>query len=204
VAGSEPGAASRDLPVSDDPTATLPDLLRPGLDIVFVGINPSLYSVQQGHYFARKINRFWPCFSRSRLSEPVRRGLGVAMLEPRHDTILPDYGFGFTDLVKRATPNVTGLRPEELVQGAALLRDKLARLAPRRVCIHGVTIYRALAPLLGLGKAPIVLGPQAPTIGGAALFVVPNPSPANAHFTPAQQVEWYDRLAALADMPEKA
>jgi TDG/mug DNA glycosylase family protein len=187
--------------VTPDAAATLPDLLRPGLDIVFVGINPSVYSVQQGHYFARKINRFWPCFSLSVLSAPVRRGLGVARLQPIHDVLLPDYGFGFTDLVKRATPNVTGLTPQEMAAGAAVLRDKLARFRPRPVCIHGVTIYRALAPLLALesGKAPVTLGPQAPTIGGAALFLVPNPSPANAHFTPKQQVEWYDRLAAFRD-----
>lgn len=175
--------------------ATLPDLLRDGLDIVFVGINPSLYSVEQGHYFARKINRFWPCFSRSRLSETARRGLRVAVLEPRHDRFLPDYGFGFTDLVKRPTANVRDLRPGELAGGASAMIEKLARFRPRIVCFHGVTIYRAVAPALGLPIAGFALGAQSHRIGASALFVVPNPSPANAHFTPTQQVEWYDRLA---------
>jgi double-stranded uracil-DNA glycosylase len=175
---------------------TLPDLLRDGLDIVFVGINPSLYSVAQGHYFARRANRFWPCFSRSVLSARVRRALGVERLEPIHDTALPDHGFGFTDLVKRPTANVRDLRPGELVGGAAVLIDKLARDRPRIVCFHGVTIYRAVAPALGLPVADFALGPQLHRIGAARLFVVPNPSPANAHFTPAQQMEWYDRLAA--------
>ena len=64
---------------------TLPDLLRDGLEIVFVGINPSVFSAAQGHYFARKINRFWPAFSRSRLSRAARAGLGVERLEPMHD-----------------------------------------------------------------------------------------------------------------------
>jgi TDG/mug DNA glycosylase family protein len=179
-----------------NPGETLPDLLRDGLDIVFVGINPSLYSVQQGHYFARKINRFWPCFSRSVLSETVRRALGVERLEPAHDRVLPDFGFGFTDLVKRATPNMTGLTRDELAAGAAVLIEKLARHRPRLVCLHGVTIYRAVAPVLDLPTADFALGPQPRGIGPSALFVVPNPSPANAHFTPAHQVEWYDRLAA--------
>jgi len=173
---------------------TLPDLLRDGLDIVFVGINPSLYSVEQGHYFARRLNRFWPAFSRSRLSAPVRNGLGVALLEPRHDKFLPDYGFGFTDLVKRPTANVRDLRPGELEGGAATLIGKLARRRPRVVCFHGVTIYRAVAPALGLPVAGFALGAQPHRLASSALFVVPNPSPANAHFTPAQQTEWYDRL----------
>ena len=99
---------------------TLPDLLKDGLDIVFVGINPSLYSVAQGHYFARKLNRFWPSFSRSRLSERVRRGLRVDMLEPHHDKFMPDYGFGLTDLVKRPTANVRDLEPGESAFEAVL------------------------------------------------------------------------------------
>jgi TDG/mug DNA glycosylase family protein len=178
---------------------TLPDLLRDGLDIVFVGINPSLYSVAQGHYFARRINRFWPCFSRSALSAKVRRALGVERLEPAHDRVLPDYGFGFTDLVKRPTANVRDLVPGELAGGAAVLIEKLARHRPRFVCFHGVTIFRAVAPVLDLAVADFALGLQPRGIGPAALFVVPNPSPANAHFTPAQQTAWYDRLAEQRD-----
>ncbi len=186
--------AKMNVRLDGDRAATLPDLLRTGLDIVFVGINPSLYSVQQGHYFARKINRFWPCFSRSALSAAARRGLGVAPLEPIHDRALPDYGFGFTDLVKRPTANISDLRPGELAGGAAALIEKLERFRPRVVCFHGVTIYRAVAPALGLPVADFALGPQRHRVAASALFVVPNPSPANAHFTPAQQVEWYDRL----------
>lgn len=174
---------------------TLPDLLKDGLDIVFVGINPSLYSVAQGHYFARKLNRFWPGFSRSRLSAQVRRGLRVEVLEPHHDKFMPDYGFGFTDLVKRPTANVRDLEPGELEGGAAALIRKLARWRPRIVCLHGVTIYRAVAPALRLPAVERALGAQPRGVASSSLFVVPNPSPANAHFTPAQQTEWYDRLA---------
>src|ERR1700744_851435 len=103
------------------PPATLPDLLRDGLDVVFVGINPSIFSATQGHYFARKTNRFWPGFSRSRLSLPARQGLGVDQLLPIHDRVLPDYGFAFTNLVKRPSPRATDLPRNEPNDGVAAL-----------------------------------------------------------------------------------
>lgn len=174
---------------------TLPDLMRGGLDVVFVGINPSLYSVARGHYFARPTNRFWPCFSRSRLSEAVRAALGVERLEPAHDRLLPAHGFGFTDLVKRPTANVTGLAPGELEGGVADLLAKLERFAPRIACFHGMTILRRVHPVLAGARGEPSLGLQPTRIGATRLFAVPNPSPANAHFTPADQTEWYDRLA---------
>jgi TDG/mug DNA glycosylase family protein len=173
---------------------TLADLLRPGLDIAFVGINPSLYSVQQGHYFARRTNRFWPAFSRSRLSTAARRGLGVETLEPRHDALLQPFGFGFTDVVKRPTARAGELSRAEFAAGAACLVEKLERFAPRIACFHGVTGFRPLATALGADEKAVALGLQAMRIGATRLFVVPNPSPANAHFTPAQQTEWYNRL----------
>jgi double-stranded uracil-DNA glycosylase len=180
---------------------TLPDLIRDGLEVVFVGINPSLYSVERGHYFARRANRFWPCFSRSRLSAPVRAALGVERLEPAHDLRLPDCGFGFTDLVKRATANVTALAPGELEGGVADLLAKLERFRPRIACFHGMTILRRVHPVLTGGRSEPGLGLQPTRLGTTRLFAVPNPSPANAHFTPAEQTAWYDRLAdCLADM----
>jgi double-stranded uracil-DNA glycosylase len=177
--------------------ATLPDLLREGLDIVFVGINPSVYSATLGHYFARPGNRFWPCFSHSRLSLRARQALGVRQLQPTHDRCLPDHGFGFTDVAKRATPNVTELGFDELAEGASLLRMKLDRWRPRIACFHGVTGYRPFRQAL---EAPMdrlepILGLQRSLPSGTRLFVVPNPSGANAHFTRAEQTAWYDRLA---------
>src|SRR3954469_19637984 len=97
---------------------TLPDLLVEGLEIVFIGINPSRYSVEKGHYFARPGNRFWPALSRSRLSLAARRALGVEALCPEHDVELPPHGIGFTDVVKRATPRATDLAPGELAAAA--------------------------------------------------------------------------------------
>ncbi|HEY1506042.1 MAG TPA: mismatch-specific DNA-glycosylase [Stellaceae bacterium] len=178
---------------------TLPDLLRDGLDVVFVGINPSLYSAAEGHYFARKINRFWPAFSRSRLSSAARAGLGVERLEPIHDRALRDYGFGFTDLVKRPSPRSTDLTRDEPKDGVAALVRKLKRHKPRFACFHGVTVGRPVQKAIARELAEAGLGLQPYTIGETRIFVVPNPSPANAHFTPADQTYWYDALAdALA------
>src|ERR1700722_2149468 len=120
---------------------TLPDLLRDGLDLVFVGINPSLYSVAQGHYFARRANRFWPCFSRSTLSAPARRALGADLLAPEHDAALLAHGIGFTDVVKRASVRADEVTRAEFAAGAALLVAKLERHRPRFACFHGVTGY---------------------------------------------------------------
>jgi double-stranded uracil-DNA glycosylase len=181
-----------------DDAATLPDLLRPGLAVVFVGINPSLYSVARGHYFARSTNRFWPAFSQSRLSLPVRRGIGVERLLPEHDRLLPDYGFGFTDAVKRATARAADLGREEFIAAVANLVEKIAAFRPRIACFHGIMAYRQVSLSLGEDGNP-KLGLQEIRIGESRIFLAPNPSPANAHVTPAQQTGWYDRLAELLD-----
>jgi double-stranded uracil-DNA glycosylase len=182
--------------VADLSEVTLPDLLRPGLKIVFVGINPSLFSAQRGHYFARTTNRFWPCFSRSVLSLEARQALGVETLKPEHDRVLPDYGFGFTDLVKRPTARADQLDPAELAAGVAKLTAKLERDKPRIACFHGITGFRYVhQALAGATPAP-QLGEQPWRLGPSRLFVIPNPSPANAHATPVVQTAWYDRLAA--------
>ncbi len=176
------------------PTASLPDLVRENLDVIFVGINPSSFSVAQGHYFARKANRFWPSFSRSTLSLAAREGLGVTRLEPMHDRALLDHGFGFTDAVKRASPRATDIAPAEFAAAVADLVGKLEQYRPRIACFHGIMAYRHVHRALTRTRSDPTLGAQPLGIGETRFFVVPNPSPANAHFTPADQIEWYDRL----------
>src|SRR3989442_9425489 len=180
------------------PWPTLPDYLARDLDLVFIGINPGLYSVARGHYFARSTNRFWPAFSRSALSAPIRAGLGVETLGPEHDAALLRFGIGFTDVVKKPSANAAGLDPADFAEWAPRLLTRLRRYRPRVVCFHGLTGYRPFARL-ALRRPDLVpeLGPQKETIGGTRIFVVPNPSPANAHFTPADQAAWYDKLAAF-------
>jgi len=181
---------------NEEPPQTLPDLVRDGLDVLFVGINPSVFSAAQGHYFARKTNRFWPAFSRSVLSQAARKGIGAADLKPEHDRLLLAHGFGFTDAVKRATARASDLPPAEFAAAVTALVEKVARRQPRIACFHGMMAYRQVhRALAGVTSDPI-LGLQSARIGRSRIFVVPNPSPANAHFTLADQILWYDRLAA--------
>lgn len=178
------------------PLVTLPDLLAEALDIVFVGINPSVYSAERGHYFARGGNRFWPCISRSVLTQRAREGLGVATLAPEHDRALLRYGIGFTDLVKRATPKASDLTSAELAAGVDRLLEKIRRYRPHVACFHGVTGYRYVHNVLAGKTAAVVLGLQSMQLEATRLFLVPNPSGANAHFSRDEQTHWYDALAA--------
>jgi len=175
---------------------TLPDYLERGLDLVFIGINPGLYSVSRGHYFARMNSRFWPAFSASKLSRAVRLDLQAERLSPQHDSVLPQFGIGLTDVVKRPSANAGDLAPSDFANWIPVLIKNLELYAPRVACFHGLTAFR---PFLRIGlqrmdRVP-VLGPQPECIGTVRLFVVPNPSPANAHFTLSDQIAWYDRLA---------
>lgn len=179
---------------------TLPDYLRAGLDVVFIGINPGLFSVARGHYFARSTSRFWPALSRSRLSEAMRSALSATVLLPEHDSRLPQFGFGLTDVVKTPSANAAALKPHDFRYWAPQLVSKLLHYAPRIACFHGLTAYR---PFLKLAledlKADPKLGAQPQSIGKTRVFVAPNPSPANAHFTVSDQADWYDRLADFLD-----
>lgn len=177
---------------------TLPDYLRRGLRLVFVGINPGLYSVERGHYFARPTSRFWPAFSRSVLSAPLRTALGRTALGPEDDQSLLAFGIGFTDVVKVPSRNAAALRPAEFQRWAPRLLRRLERYRPTVACFHGITAYRGFTRYaLGSKRADWGLGTQPLRVGVTRLFVAPNPSPANAHFSVEDQVRWYDRLEKL-------
>jgi double-stranded uracil-DNA glycosylase len=180
------------------PFRTLPDYLGPGLRLVFVGINPGLYSVEHGHYFARRTNRFWPAFSRSVLSAPVRRALRLPVLGPGQDASLLRFGIGFTDVVKVPSRNAAELSSQVFREWAPRLLRRLRKHEPRVACFHGLTGFRPFVRFaLNEDPAGIQLGPQRLTVGRTRLFVAPNPSPANAHFTVKDQVRWYDQLAVF-------
>lgn len=178
----------------------LPDLFLRGLDVVFVNLNPAIYSVEQGHYFARKSNKFWPCISASKLTLAMRVALGVDRLGPEHDVLLPKFGIGFTDLVERPTARAGEVSATEFVAGAEVLLKKLERFQPRIACFQGITGYRYVhASFADVSDRPPLLGLQAAHAGRTRFFLVPNPSGANAHYTRAEQTQWYDRLSdALA------
>jgi TDG/mug DNA glycosylase family protein len=157
----------------------LRDRIKPGVRVLFVGINPGVRSAQTGHHFAGYSNRFWKLLYESGLvPEPVTF---------EDDDRLPGFGYGITNIVARATPGMNDLHAEEYQQGARLLLKKIEKLRPEIVALVGITVYRAL--LLSLGdasamKREIRLGPQRPPVPfPAEVFVLPNPSGRNANFT---------------------
>ncbi len=157
----------------------LPDYLASGLDIVFVGINPGTYSDKVGHYFARKQNLFWTALYES--------GLVTVPLTPADDQRLVEFGYGLTDVVKRATPNASYVAADEFVAGAQELKNKLLPLAPRIICFVGLVGYRA-----GFDRKAR-LGLQPTQWGESHLFIVPSTSPRNAYYR-GDTVEWFRRL----------
>jgi TDG/mug DNA glycosylase family protein len=187
--------------------STLEDLLAPELALVFVGINPSLYAVDRGHYFARKQNRFWPAFSRSRLSLPMRRALGCEQLQPEHDRELPRFGIGLTDVVKRASANVSTLTVADFEFWTPILLERMLEFRPGAVCFQGMVGFRPFVKHgLKLDPSGLQLGRQPFDLAGMPLYCIPNPSPANAHYRLEDMVHWYDfldaELEAVVSSPE--
>ena len=171
---------------------TLPDYLKEGLDIVLVGLNPSLYSVEVGHYFATPRNRFWRAINRS--------GLLIKPLDANTDNKMPEQGIGMTDIVKRPTRGASDLRAADYREWAPVLKEKLEHFQPLIVCFHGAVAYRNyLRHADGIRVSSIELGLQSHTIGRSRVFVVPNPSPANAAYSLDTLVRWYQVLRGLRD-----
>ncbi|SFL14794.1 G/U mismatch-specific DNA glycosylase [Geodermatophilus ruber] len=146
----------------------LRDVIAPGLDVLFCGINPSLLSAARGHHFARPGNRFWPALHLA--------GLTPRRLAPEEDGELPRYGLGVTNLVDRPTRAAAELDPVELRAGAVALAELVARYRPRVLAVLGITAWRR-----AFDRPRATTGPQPERIGGAATWVVPNPSGLNAH-----------------------
>src|SRR6059058_5608282 len=109
---------------------TLPDVIGPGLRVLFCGINPSLYSAAIGHHFGRPGNRFWPALHAGRFTPHL--------LSPYEDALLTQFGLGLTNLVARATAAADELTAKELQDGSVLLEEKVKQFGPRRVAFLGV------------------------------------------------------------------
>jgi double-stranded uracil-DNA glycosylase len=147
---------------------TIPDLIAPGLEVLFCGINPGLYSAATGHHFARPGNRFWRALHDG--------GLTPARLSPWQRQEMLAAGIGITNLVRRATATAAELGDDEIRAGRRVLERKVRRYRPRAVAVVGIGAYRVA---FGLPKA--VLGRQPEGIEGALLWVLPNTSGLNAN-----------------------
>ena len=162
---------------ASDNLPPLRDRIRPGVRVLFVGINPGVRSAQTGHHFAGFSNRFWKLLYDARLvPEPV------TYLD---DERLPAWGYGITNVVPRPTPGIDTLTPKEYVAGCTRLRRKIQRYRPAIVALVGVTVFRALFPN-SRGRArtgAVHLGLQKERIGDAEVFVLPNPSGRNANYS---------------------
>ena len=145
------------------PDLTLPDLLAPGLDLIFVGINPSIYSAERGQYFARPSNMFWRCLNAS--------GLVPQLLGPADSARLLQFGIGLTDIVKRATHDAAQVTVAEFAAGREELREKLHRYRPRAVCFVGKLAYQHFSR-----QRTMPFGLQTESLGDIALFVMPSTS----------------------------
>jgi len=169
---------------------TLPDTVGPGLRLLFVGINPGLHTVAVQAPFARPGNRFYPALYLAGITDRViDASAGLREADRAH---LVDRGVGVTSLVKAATRRADELTRAQLVEGAAELEQRVAALAPTVVAMLGVTAYRT-----AFARPKTAVGPQLDTLGGARLWVVPNPSGLNAHETVASLAAAY-RGAAVA------
>jgi TDG/mug DNA glycosylase family protein len=171
--------------------ATVPDLVGPGLKLLFVGINPGLWTAATSTHFAHPGNRFYPALRLAGVIErDIDRGTGMSDADRRH---LIDRGIGITNVVARATSKASELSVEELRAGGERLRAFVREHAPRVVALAGITAYRA-----AFGDAKARPGRQPERFEGAELWIVPNPSGLNAHETIASLAAAYREPAIAA------
>ncbi|MEU9183708.1 G/U mismatch-specific DNA glycosylase [Streptomyces sp. NPDC048484] len=163
----------------------VPDVVADGLQVLFCGINPGLMTAATGHHFARPGNRFWPVLHLS--------GFTPRLLMPAEQDELLSYGLGITNVVARASARADELSADEYREGGRLLAAKVERLRPRWLAVVGVTAYRA-----AFDDRKAAVGPQERTFGSTRVWVLPNPSGLNAHWTAATMAEEFGRLREVA------
>jgi TDG/mug DNA glycosylase family protein len=161
----------------------LRDVIAPGLDVLFCGINPSLLSAERGHHFARPGNRFWKALHGS--------GFTPRLLSPDEDASVVEYGFGITNVVDRPTRGASDLSAAEMRDGMKALTRLVKRYEPRVVAVVGLTAWRT-----GFERPDAALGLQPDTVGGRPAWVLPNPSGLNAHYQLPELTRLFAELRA--------
>jgi TDG/mug DNA glycosylase family protein len=159
----------------------VPDVIAPGLRVLFCGINPGLYTAAVGHHFARPGNRFWPAL--------FAAGFTDRLLSPFEEHELLANGYGITNVVERATATAAELSVEEYIEGGRQLETKARRYRPRFIAVLGVGAYRT-----AFDKPKAKLGLQPESIGETFLWVLPNPSGLNAHYQPKDLARLFKEL----------
>jgi TDG/mug DNA glycosylase family protein len=147
----------------------LPDVIAPHLKVLFVGINPGLYSGAVGHHFARPGNRFWPVLHKAGFTE--------RQFSPFEERELLKRRYGITNIVKHSTAAASELTRMELEKGGRGLKAKVRRLRPCVVAVLGLEAFR-----IAFGNPKAVFGPQEECIGSSRVWVLPNPSGLNASY----------------------
>ncbi|MFR9797811.1 G/U mismatch-specific DNA glycosylase [Streptomyces sp. MS06] len=165
------------------------DVVADGLRVLFCGINPSLTTAATGHHFAHPGNRFWPVLHLS--------GFTPRLLRPAEQRELLHHGLGITNVVARATARADELSAEEYREGGRLLAERVALRRPGWLAVVGVTAYRA-----AFGDRRARVGPQERRVGGARVWVLPNPSGLNAHWTAETMAREFARLREEAAQTE--
>lgn len=176
----------------------MPDVIAPGLRVLFCGINPGLYTAAVGHHFARPGNRFWPAL--------FAAGFTDRLISPFDEHQLLKNGYGVTNVVMRATATADQLTREELRAGGKQLMTKVKRYKPAFLAVLGLGAYRA-----AWDQPKAIIGRQEETIGETVLWVLPNPSGLNAHYQVMDLALIFSelkgavdsRIAAQKDLAEK-
>ena len=167
----------------------LPDILAKHLAVIFCGINPGMTAAALGHHFAGRGNRFWRAIHLA--------GFTPGQILAQNDRTILQYGYGLTTVVARPTARADQLSAQDFSAAAARFEQKIARHAPRFVAFLGKAAYAALS-----GQRDIPWGLQPASFGGAAVWVLPNPSGRNRGFTLAQLTAAYRQLY-LAATPDQ-
>ena len=170
---------------------TIPDLLGPGIRLLFVGINPGLHSVAVQAHFGRRGNRFYPALFRAGITDHVIDAADGFLPGDREQLL--DRGIGITGLVRAATARADELSDEQLRDGVEPLTERVASIRPCVVAMLGITTFR-----IAFGRPRAVVGHQPEDLAGAQLWVVPNPSGLNAHETIDSLAAAYREVAVAA------
>ena len=163
----------------------LPDIVAPGLNVVFCGLNPGLSAAASGHHFVGRSNRFWRVLHLA--------GFTPVQIEAEQDANLLTYGLGITSVVERPTAGVDDLARSEFVAAATGFELWVRRWAPRHVAFLGKAAYTAM-----MGGRAVPWGRQAEPFGGAIAWVLPNPSGRNLAFSQDALVTAYRELRLAA------